>query len=459
MNSKNSLTKNLRDPVFQGLTRPEAWRRLQLQRLSKLLEEHEDEIFKALKTDLNKPPTEALFEIIAIKQEIKLAQDKLKEWMLPKKVRTPLSLKPGNSWLVLEPLGCVLIIGPWNYPFSLTLQPLVSALAAGNTAVLKPSEHSVATSKLIKETIHKHFPEDVVKVVEGDGEVGSKLLTEKFDHIFFTGGGEVGKKVMAAAAKQLTPVTLELGGKSPVIVLDGADLAITAKRLIWGKGLNAGQTCIAPNHVFVKEDLLEPLLKEFKGALKELYGTNPVESSDLGGIVNEHHFKRLSNLIQSAFNKDQVLMGGQIDINKKKIAPTLVKITEGEDPLLENELFGPILPILQIPNLDFAVKEVRKHPKPLAIYMFGGTTIEQEFLLRMTTSGSVCFNDVVLQAGVPELPFGGVGASGTGRYHGAAGFETFSNQKSVFRRPFWLDIKFRYPPYSKSLGFLKSILG
>ena len=458
MNSKDSLTKNLRDQVFQGLTRTAGWRQLQLKRLSDLLEEHEDEVIEALSSDLAKPPTEAIFEIIAIRQELKLAQEKLKEWMRPKRIRTPISLKPGMSWIQNEPLGCILIIGPWNYPFSLTIQPLVSALAAGNTAVLKPSENAPATSKLISKIINKHMPSNVVKVVEGDGEVASALLKESFDHIFFTGGGEIGKKVMTAAAERLVPVTLELGGKSPAIVIGGADLSTTARRLIWGKGLNAGQTCIAPNHLLVQTDLLEPLLKELKKELHSLYGVNPIESSDLGKIVNDYHFKRLSSLLKSSLDKCQVLLGGQIDKNQRKIAPTLIKLTESKDPLLKDELFGPILPILSVSNLNEAIDLIRSQPKPLAIYMFGGSKEEKTSLLERTNSGGVCFDDLVIQAGIPELPFGGVGLSGTGSYHGKAGFEVFSHLKSVLNRPFWLDINFRYPPYKLDISFINNLI-
>ncbi len=458
MDKKKSLTRNLRGQVFQGLTRPEQWRRLQLERLSNLLDEYEEEALKALATDLNKPPTEAIFEIIAIKQELKLTQENLKDWMRPKKIQTPISLKPGNAWISHEPLGCVLIIGPWNYPLSLTLQPLVSAFAAGNTAVLKPSEHSCATSKLIAKSIHKYFPDNTALVVEGDGEVAAKLIEESFDHIFFTGGSEIGKKIMTSAAKELTPITLELGGKSPAIIIDGADISITARRLIWGKGLNAGQTCIAPNHVLVKENLYLDLVNELKIASEEFYGVHPIESQDLGKIINYYHFNRLNKLLNQAIENEQVIFGGDIDEKRHKISPTAIKINNLEDPLLKDELFGPLLPILKIPDLNTALHHIKRDPKPLAMYMFGGTKSEQQKLLDETSSGNVCFNDVVLQAGVPELPFGGVGQSGIGRYHGWSGFETFSNQRSVFKRSFWLDLKFRYPPYSNNIGFLKNLL-
>mgnify|MGYP003952517977 CR=1 FL=1 len=452
------LTK-LRETVITGQTRAESWRRLQLKRLGALLEGNEKKIIQALKSDLGKPPTEAFFEIIALRQELKVAEKNLSKWMRPKSVNVPLSMKPGEAMVRLEPLGCVLIIGPWNYPFSLTLQPLISALAAGNTAILKPSEQAQATSQLISDLVEKYLPEDVVKVFQGDGSVAAKLLEQPFDHIFFTGGGKIGKEVMAAAAKQLTPITLELGGKSPAIVIKGADLKITAKRLIWGKGLNAGQTCIAPDHLLVETQLKAPLLNEMKKAIKDFYGSNPLQSQHLGKIVNDRQYQRLKTLLDNANQKGQIVFGGESDDLEKRIAPTLIEIDDRDDPLMEEELFGPLLPILNIANLKGAIKDINQQPRPLALYMFGGTTKEQHILLNQTSSGGVCFNDVVMQAGIPELPFGGIGPSGMGQYHGEAGFITFSHQKSILRRPFWMDLNVRYPPYNLDISVLKRLLG
>ena len=453
------MLNELRELVITGQTRPERWRIIQLERFEALLEGHEGQIIKALENDLGKPPTEAFFEIIALKQELKLVKKNLQKWMRPKRVPVPLSLQPGEAKVRLEPLGCVLIIGPWNYPFSLTLQPLISALAAGNTAVLKPSEHAPSTSQLIADLVGKYFPKGIVRVVQGDGTVAADLLEQPFDHIFFTGGGKIGKKIMTAAAKHLTPITLELGGKSPAIVLNGADLEVTARRLIWGKGLNAGQTCIAPDHLLVQKQLKGPLLIEMKKAIKDFYGPEPLESSHLARIVNDQQFQRLKSLLKGAKHKEQILAGGESDDEAKRITPTLIEIEDRNDPLMEEELFGPLMPILTIPNLEKAIKDICTQPRPLALYMFGGTATEQQKLLDQTSSGGVCFNDVVMQAGIPELPFGGIGPSGMGRYHGKAGFETFSHQKSVLQRPFWLDLKFRYPPYSISISVLKKLLG
>ena len=448
----------LRDPVSKGETISEEWRLTQLNRFKKLIDNHEEEVLTALNEDLGKPRTEAYFELIALRQELNLAINKIKEWIRPIGIRVPISLQPAKASVYSQPLGCILIIGPWNYPFSLTLQPLISALAAGNSAVLKPSEHSPNTSKLINKLISKYFPAEIVTVFEGDSLIAKKLLEKPFDHIFFTGGGEIGKEIMKAAAKNLTPVTLELGGKSPAIVIKGADIEVTAKRLIWGKFLNAGQTCIAPDYLLVEERMISPLIHEMKKSIIDFYGDNPLLSIDLGKIVNNYHFNRLTNLIDMARNKNQIFFGGETSESKCKISPTLAMQNSWEDTLMKEEIFGPILPIITIENLDNAISKIRNRPNPLAIYMFGGTQKDQENLISKTYSGGICFNDVVMQAGVPDLPFGGIGASGMGKYHGKSGFDTFSHYKSILKKPFWLDIKFRYPPYKLDISFLKNIL-
>ncbi|MCP9773318.1 aldehyde dehydrogenase family protein [Synechococcus sp. Tobar12-5m-g] len=449
----------LREPFRSGSSRPRAWRLQQLQRIETLLGACEQEVLEALAADLGKPPVEAYFELVAVKQELRLAQRQLRRWMAPRPVNLPLSQRPGRAQLIAEPLGCVLIIGPWNYPFSLTLQPLVSALAAGNTAVLKPSEHAPRTSALISELVDRYFDPSVVAVVEGDGAVAAELLELPFDHIFFTGGGRVGRLVMAAAARHLTPVTLELGGKSPAIVLADADLAVTARRIAWGKGLNAGQTCIAPDHLLVEEAVRPALIAALQAEFLRAYGSDPLQSADLARIVNRAQFDRLSALLEGARQRGQILAGGQSDAASLRIAPTLLAVERTDDPLMAEELFGPLLPVLGIGSLEEAIRRIRSGPKPLALYLFGRSAAAQEAVLAGTSSGGVCFNDVVMQVGVPELPFGGIGASGMGTYHGKAGFDTFSHQRSVLRRPFRLDLPFRYPPYGDRLGLIKRLLG
>lgn len=450
---------NAKSLVLNGETQSEEWRKLQLRRVQRILEEHEYEILKALKNDLEKPKTEAFFEIIALRQELRLAQENLKLWMKPKQIQVPLAFQPGNAMLLNEPLGCVLIIGPWNYPFSLTLQPLISALAAGNTAVLKPSENAENTSRLIKTLISKYFPKNIVNVIEGDSEVSEELTKKSFDHIFFTGGSETGKKIMNAAANNLIPVTLELGGKSPALVIKGADLSVTAKRLIWGKGVNSGQTCIAPDHIWVQDQLNNPLIDLLKQTIIDFYGKSPIKSENLAKIINPYHFKRLTKLIAIAKDRKQIIFGGDADESKNKISPTLIKVENQEDPLMREEIFGPIIPIINFKSLDQTISQINQREKPLAIYIFGGTNEQQNKIINSTSSGGVCINDVIMQAGIPGLPFGGVGMSGMGRYHGYEGFNTFSNQRSIFKKPFWLDINFRYPPYTLDLKWLKKFIG
>ena len=454
----------MREPIDRGVSRPLAWRLEQLDRLAGLLSSHEAEVLEALATDLGKAPLEATFELVAIRQELAHTRRQLRRWMAPQAVGIDLALKPARAFLQAEPLGCVLIIGPWNYPFQLTLLPLVSALAAGNTAVLKPSEHAPQTAALLARILPLAFPPEVVQVVIGDGAVAAQLLEQRFDHIFFTGGSRVGRLVMAAAAKHLTPVTLELGGKSPAIVLDDANLAVTARRLVWGKGLNAGQTCVAPDHVLVVPELRAPLIEAMAAEITSFYGDDPLTSPDLGAIVNQAQFDRLEGLLAGAKARGQVLAGGRSDRDRLRIEPTLVAVDGvalegGDDPLMQEEIFGPILPVLTIAGLEAGLQQVRSRPKPLALYLFSNDKAAQRRTLQTTSSGSVCFNDVVMQAGASALPFGGVGESGLGSYHGRAGFLTFSHQRSVLERPFWLDLPFRYPPYKGKLGLVKRLLG
>ena len=449
----------MKEVVGEGSTRPMAWRREQLNRLSELVQQHETEVLEALAADLGKPPTEAFFELVALRQELKLTTRQLGRWMRAQPVSVPLSLRPGQARVVPEPLGCVLVIGPWNYPFQLTLRPLISALAAGNTAVLKPSEHAGAVADLIARLIPLHFEADVVQVVQGDGAVAAALVAMPFDHIFFTGGGTIGRKVLEGAAAHLTPVTLELGGKSPAIVLEGAEPIVSARRLIWGKGINAGQTCIAPDHLLLAPAMRKPLLKAMAAERSAMYGDDPLASDQLSRIINDRQFTRLEALLTTAQNEGRVLIGGEISREQRRIAPTVIRVDSREDPLMADELFGPLLPVLALDDLGTALQEIRQGPKPLALYLFGGNEADQQLVLNSTSSGGVCLNDVVMQAGVPQLPFGGVGASGMGCYHGESGFNTFSHRKAVLKRPFRFDFKLRYPPYKVDLNLLRRLAG
>ena len=440
--------KTLRTPVVSGQTRPEAWRRLQLKRLSDLLDRHEADILQALRVDLAKPGLEGMFEIVALLQELKVTRRRLKAWMRPRRIPVPIPQRPGRAQLIREPLGCVLVIGPWNYPSMLTLQPLISALAAGNTVVLKPSEHAPATAGLITRLITEEFPSDVVRVVNGDGSIAAALVDLGFDHIFFTGSGAIGAKVLAGAARHLTPVTLELGGKNPAVVLDSADLAVTARRLIWGKSVNAGQTCIAPDHLLVQTSIREQLVNALKEERRNLYGEDPLASADLSCLIHDRHFQHLEGLLTAAREEGRILFVGECDRQRRKIAPTLIEVHSDQDPLMAAEIFGPLLPMLTVESLDDAITRIQQQDKPLAIYLFGGDHNDQSEVLQRTSSGGVCFNDVLMQKGVPELPFGGVGPSGMGSYHAETGFRTFSHERSVLSRPFFLDLRLRYPPYT-----------
>jgi len=450
----------MRQPVLEGRTRPLAWRLTQLQRLEELLEAAATPLLEALADDLGKPAMEAGFERVAIRQELRLSRRQLRRWMAPRPVGLPAWVKPATAAMHPEPLGCVLIIGPWNYPFQLTLHPLVSALAAGNSAVLKPSEHAPRTAALIARLVEEHFPPQIVQVVCGDGEVAAALLQERYDHIFFTGGGRVGRLVLAAAAPHLTPVTLELGGKSPAIVLDGADLNTSARRLAWGKSINAGQTCIAPDHLLVTPSLRDPLVAAIAAEWRRFHGDDPLASPHLGRIVNRAQFERLEALLEGARRRGQVLAGGRSDATTLRIEPTLLAVSDPtDDPLMQEELFGPLLPVISVPDLTAALALVRRRAKPLALYLFGGDRAARRQLLDSSSSGSVVFNDVIVQAGVVQLAFGGVGESGMGTYHGEAGFRTFSHNRSVLSRPFWLDLPFRYPPYTMPLKLVERLLG
>ena len=450
----------MREPVSRGETRPRSWRLEQLNRLSALLKEAGEAVLESLAADLGRPPVEAMMELITVQQELRHTRRHLRRWMTPRPVPLPFWGWPGGARIQREPLGCVLIIGPWNYPFQLCLRPLVSALAAGNSVVIKPSEQAPRTAELIERLVHRHFAPEVAQVVLGDGGTAARLLEERFDHILFTGGGRVGRLVLAAAARHLTPVTLELGGKSPAIVLEDADLAVSARRLAWAKGLNAGQTCIAPDHLLVVPAIREELVAQIRRELLAFYGTDPLESPDLARIVNRDRFQRLEALLAEAQRRNAVLVGGRSDPATLRIEPTLIEVAEPRtDPLMQEEIFGPLLPVVRVHNLEEALHLVRQGEKPLALYLFGGDNNARDRVLASTSSGSVVFNDAILQAAVPDLPFGGVGASGMGNYHGEAGFCTFSHQRSVMFRTAQPDLPVRYPPYAGKLGLIRRLLG
>jgi aldehyde dehydrogenase (NAD+) len=453
--------ETMRALVEGGTTRPLAWRLEQLQRLARLLESEEPRMLAALASDLGRPTMEGSLELAALRQELRHTRRHLAGWMRPRHRPLPLWAWPGQGSVRTEPLGCVLIIGAWNYPFELCLHPLLHALAAGNTAVLKPSELSPASAALLAELLARHFDPAVVQVVCGDGAVAAGLLErERFDHILYTGGERVGRLVMAVAARHLTPITLELGGRNPAIVLADADPTITARRLLWGRCLNAGQTCLAPNHLLVAAGVREALVAAFREQTQALYGRDPLASPDLGRLVGAARFERLQGLLAQAHERSQVLLGGRCDAAERRIEPTVVAVDDPlDDPLLQEELFAPILPLLTVGDLEEALTLVRRGPKPLALYLFGGGAAERERVLAGTGSGSLVVNDTVIQGGMASLPFGGVGPSGMGAYHGEAGFLTFSHRRSVLSRSLRPDPPIRFPPYAGKLGLVRRLMG
>ena len=368
--------------------------------------------------------------------------------MQPRRVRVPLTLRPGSARVIRQPLGVVLIIAAWNYPVHLTFAPLVGALAAGNTAVLKPSEVAPASSALIAELTPRYLDERVVQVVEGGVAETTALLTERFDHVFYTGGGRVARIVVRAAAEHLTPVTLELGGKSPAIVAADADIDVAARRIAWGRFTNTGQTCVAPDYVLVARSVEDRFLGALLRAVHDFYGEDPRFSSDFGRVVNEQHFDRLTALLDAG-GFEAVVTGGGGDRTERYLAPTVLAGVASDAAVMDEEIFGPILPVIAVDNVDAAVSFVNSRPHPLALYVFSNDAATAERVVERTRSGGVTVNHTMIHLGVPELPFGGVGASGSGAYHGEAGFETFSHRRSVLTKATKPDPAVAYPPYKR----------
>ncbi|MFF6834361.1 MULTISPECIES: aldehyde dehydrogenase family protein [unclassified Streptomyces] len=434
----------LRAVFDSGITRPAAWRRRQLHALRRLLRDHTPAIEEALYDDLRKGRTEShLTEIGGVLAEIEHALRHLDRWMRPRRVAVPLNIKPATARVHPEPLGVCLIIAPWNYPLTLTLNPLVGVLAAGNAAVVKPSELAPATSALLADLLPRYL--EAVAVVEGAVEETTLLLAERFDHIFYTGNGTVGRIVATAAAKNLTPVTLELGGKSPVFIDETADMAITARRLAWGKFTNAGQTCVAPDYVLVTRAARDPLLAALPGVVQQMFGHDPRTSSDYGRIVNDRHYQRLTGLMAEG----DLLTGGDHDAGERYIAPTVLTDVPPGAPAMSEEIFGPILPVLTVRDVHEAVDFVNARDKPLSLYAFTRDKTAWRTLLEQTSSGGLVRNAPMIHLGVPNLPFGGVGESGTGAYHGKTSFETFSHHKPVLSKPTWPDtLRLVYAPHT-----------
>ena len=459
INTKTTDIRNLlkaqRNYFDSGQTKDIAFRKKMLQTLYTILHDNEKKILEALKQDLSKSVYEGyMTEFGLTLHEIRFVLKKLTRWARPRRVRTHYLQFPASSTIYPEPYGISLIISPWNYPCLLTMAPLIGSMAAGNCSVIKPSEYTPHTSAVIAETIGSRFDPDYVAVIEGDAQTSSALLAEPFDYIFFTGSPGVGKIVMAAAARNLTPVTLELGGKSPCIIERGIDLDRTARRIVSGKFINAGQTCIAPDYLLVHQSVKPKLVERLQYHIRNFYGDNPRQSPDYPRIVNEKHFDRLNLFLANG----SIICGGQTDRSDLYIAPTLLDGISWSDPIMQEEIFGPILPVMTYDDLSGAISKVRKLPRPLALYFFSNSREDTQRVLSEISFGGGCINDTLLHVASPHLPFGGVGSSGIGSYHGKASFETFSHQKSILKKPLKIDTPLRYPPFKNKLKYLKKLV-
>ena len=427
-----------------GRTRPRSWRVATLQQLRQLFVAHEQRLLDALAADFGKPSFEAwATEIGFVLGDIDHTLAQLDRWMAPEKVATPVAFQPGSSRIVREPLGVACVIAPWNYPVQLLILPMVAAIAAGNAVVGKPSELAPASADAVAALV-RELDDPAVSIVLGGVAETTELLGQRFDHIMYTGNGRVARIVMRAAAEHLTPVTLELGGKSPAIVTANANLEVASRRIAWGKFINAGQTCIAPDYVLVEREVHDRLVSQLGVRIREFYGDDPQRSPDLTRIVNDAHFHRLEKLLHSG----TAAIGGESDADTRYIAPTVLTRVTRADPVMGEEIFGPILPIIAVDSLDEAISFVNADDKPLALYTFTEDDAEHDAVLARTSSGGVCQNGTIMHISNPHLPFGGVGESGMGAYHGKAGFDTFSHLRSVHHRATRIDPPLLYPPYT-----------
>ncbi|GEK34320.1 aldehyde dehydrogenase [Kurthia sibirica] len=453
----DQLIRNQQNYFDSSVTKPLAFRKEQLRKLKTAISKYEKDIQQALYDDLRKSDFESYAtEIGIVYASISHALKYLEEWMHPVSVPTPVQFQPGKSMIVHDPYGVTLIIGPFNYPFQLVMEPLIGAIIGGNTAVVKPSESSVHTSAIVKKIIEETFHRDYLAVIEGEKEETNALIHAPFDYIFFTGSVAVGKIVAKAAANRLTPHTLELGGKSPVIVDQTANLEIAAKRILWGKFVNAGQTCIAPDYIVVHESVRVAFIRQIKKILVKFYGKDAQKSPDFGRIINKRQFDRLASLLQQ--QQQQILFGGMTDQDDLYIEPTVLQDVLWEHPIMQDEIFGPILPILTYSDLGQVITQIKKKPKPLAAYFFSETEKAIQYFLDELPFGGGCINETITHVGSLHLPFGGVGESGVGNYHGKASFDTFTHQKSILKRSSKLATNLLYPPYKQKKTLVKTIL-
>ncbi|MCY8521415.1 aldehyde dehydrogenase [Bacillus atrophaeus] len=455
MNSIPSIISRHQAFFTAGHTRSIKARLDALRNVKQAIKTYEADVLSALYQDLHKSEHEAyMTEIGIVLKEISFVMKRLRKWAKPKKVKTPLTHIGSQSVMIPEPYGTVLVIAPWNYPFQLALSPLIGAIAAGNTVIVKPSEYTPAVSAVLSSIIRDVFPSDYVTLVEGGPDTSTALLKQPFDYIFFTGSVSVGKIVMEAAAKQLIPVTLELGGKSPCIVHKDADIKLAAKRIIFGKFTNAGQTCIAPDYLVVHEEIKSEFVKEMKHIIGEFFGHQPELNPAYGKIVSERHFQRLIGFL----NDGIPLTGGKADHKHHKIAPTILDQVKDEAPVMQEEIFGPIFPLFTYRSTDEVIAMVNARPKPLALYLFTNHKTVEQHILENIPFGGGCINDTLMHAATPYLPFGGVGESGIGRYHGFDSFNTFTHKKSILKQTNRFDLAFRYPSSKIGLRLIRKLL-
>jgi aldehyde dehydrogenase (NAD+) len=440
--------EHLRTTFASGRTRPVTWRKEQLAGLRRMMRDGEEELLEALHTDLGRPRVEAFAADIGhTKAELRHLHRHVERWMRPTRVHVPATAVPARAHVHPQPLGVVLVIAPWNYPIQLLVEPVAAALAAGNCVVAKPSELAPASSAVMARLLPRYVDADALVVVEGGVETTTALLAERWDHIFFTGSTAVGRIVAAAAAEHLTPTTLELGGKSPTYVHASADLGVAARRIAWGKFLNAGQTCIAPDYVLADRAIRDELVDRLVSEVASFYGPEPQRSPSFGRIVNQRHVERLQRLLDGGVGT--VATGGTVDPADRFVAPTITVDPPAASALMEEEIFGPILPVLAVDGPAEAAAFINARPKPLALYVFAEDEHRVDALLEQTSSGGVCVNQTLMHLLPADLPFGGVGDSGSGGYHGKAGFDAFSHHRSVLRKATRPDLKLLYPPYSK----------
>ncbi|NJD31689.1 MAG: aldehyde dehydrogenase family protein [Gammaproteobacteria bacterium] len=445
----------LRQTFDSGKTRPIEWRLKQLEEIERAMREHESDFADALHKDLGKCRFESVMtEMSFVEEEAKYARKHLRNWMKPTRVRTPMMAQPGRSYIEPEPKGVVLIIAPWNYPLSMVCAPLVGAVAAGNCAIMKPSEITSHTSAALAAILPRYLDPDAFAVIEGGVPETTELLEQQFDHILYTGNERVARIVMTAAAKHLTPVTLELGGKSPCLIDKSADIEVAASRIAWGKFINAGQTCVAPDHVLVHRDVATQFVEAITRRIKDFYGEDAEQSPDYPRIASERHTARFADLLKG----QKIHHGGRVDVAKRFVEPTIVLDPPKDCGLMTEEIFGPVLPVITVDEMHHAIKFVADRPKPLALYLFTKSKVLEDAVLNRLSAGSVCINDAVIFMVSPELPFGGVGNSGMGRYTGWYGFETFSHMRPVMKRGFRLDAPIRYPPYTEKKAKLMKLV-